>query len=132
MTEVVQFLVLQLVLEKPGILLREIQAEVKQVAGLDLALCQFVHDQDETGRDRRNLFRRYAYSWRGKPMRALKLLIRGQHLSAIAFMSVQGLLDVKVVKGGVDGDVFYDYVQNTLLPHLMPFNGTNPHSAQDS
>jgi hypothetical protein len=61
-------------------------------------------------------------------LRAHKLLIRGQHLSAIAFMSVQGLLDVKVVKGGVDGDVFYDYVQNTLLPHLMPFNGTNPHS----
>ena len=23
---------------------------------------------------------------------------------------------------------FYDFVQNNLLPHMMPFNGVNPHS----
>ena len=26
------------------------------------------------------------------------------------------------------GDAFYNFVQTNLLPHLMPFNGTNPHS----
>ena len=32
------------------------------------------------------------------------------------------------VKQTVNGDVFYDFVQSTLLPHLMPFDGKNPHS----
>ena len=43
-----------------------------------------------------------------------------------ANISVSGLLDVKVVKGTVDGEVFY--IQTHLLPHLMPYNGVNPHS----
>ena len=39
--------------------------------------------------------------------------------SFIALMSVKGLLDVIT-----DGD-FYQFVQQHLLPLLMPFNGTN-------
>jgi len=64
---------------------------------------------DETGTDRRDSLRRYAYSWRGKPARAHRLLVRGQHLSSIALMSTNGVLDVQVVTGGVDGDVYYDF-----------------------
>ena len=41
---------------------------------------------------------------------------------------MNGLLDIVVMKGTVDGDQFYDYIQKHLLPHLMPFNGVNPHS----
>ena len=43
-------------------------------------------------------------------------------------ISVEGLLDVCVVKGTVDGDAFYDFTQKHLLPQLMLFNGVNPHS----
>ncbi len=168
LTDVVQFLILQLVLERPGIYLHEIQAEVKRTTDLDLApstLCQFLHAQDfsrqkmkliatqrdetlrstfasevsiysadmfifldETGTDRRDILRRYAYSWRGRPARAHILLVRGEHLSAVTLMSTRGALDSKVVHGPVDGDVFYEIIQGTLLPHLMPFNGVNPHS----
>ena len=42
-------------------------------------------------------------------------------------MSSTGLLDVKTITGTSDGDAFYDFVNTNLLPHLMPFNGTNPH-----
>ena len=95
-------------------------------------LCVYSSDMfiflDETGTDRRDALRRYAYSWRGKLARAHRLLVRGQHLSSIAIMSTNGVLDCQVVTGGVDGDVFYDFVQSRLLPHLMPFNGVNPHS----
>ena len=49
-------------------------------------------------------------------------------MSAIACMSIAGLLDVKTIIGISDGDAFYDFVHTHLLPHLMPFNGTNPHS----
>jgi len=48
--------------------------------------------------------------------------------SALAIISVNGLLDVKVVRGTTNGDTFYDFIQENLLPHLMPFNGENPHS----
>ena len=83
---------------------------------------------DETGTDQRNALRRYAYSWRGMPAVAHRLLVRGQRLSSIEIMNTAGVLDCHVVEGTVDGDIFYDFVQNHLLPHMMPFNGVNPHS----
>ncbi len=83
---------------------------------------------DETGSDRRDCMRKYGYSLRGKPLVSHRLLIRGQRISAIAFMSMNGMLDCKTVNHSVNGDVFYDFVQSTLLPHLMPFDGKNPHS----
>ena len=82
---------------------------------------------DETGSDKRNFIRKYGYSLRGRPMVCRKLLVRGKRVSAIAFMSTNGLLDCKTFTGSVDGEVFYNFVQAALLPHLMPFNGRNPH-----
>lgn len=49
-------------------------------------------------------------------------------MSAISCMSVAGILDVQMVKDTSDGDTFYDFVQSHLIPHLMPYNGVNPHS----
>ena len=83
---------------------------------------------DETGADRRNMLRKCGYSMRGKPAQKLTLLVRGERVSTIANISTSDLLDVDVVKGTVDGQRFYDYVQKHLLPHLIPFNGVNPHS----
>ena len=39
LTDVVQFTLLQLILEHPGIYLRELQTDVKLVTGLDIAAC---------------------------------------------------------------------------------------------
>jgi len=83
---------------------------------------------DETGCDRRNSLRKYGYSLRGKPAMSKKLLVRGERVSAIAFMSVNGILDLKVVAGNVNGEIYTDFVEKVLLPHLMPFDGRNPHS----
>ena len=83
---------------------------------------------DETGSDRRNSLRKYGYSLRGKPAVSKKLLVRGEHVSAIAFMSVHGILDLKTVSGSVDADIYCDFVEKVLLPQLMPFDGKNPHS----
>ena len=83
---------------------------------------------DETGADKRNALRKFAYSNRGKPLRNHSLLIRGERISAIACMSINGLLDVKTVQGTTDGDDFYNFVHTHLLPHLLPFDGRNHHS----
>ena len=83
---------------------------------------------DETGADRRDTLRKYRYSLRGRPALNHSFLTRGERISAIACISLHGLLDIKTVRGTSSGDTFYDFVQENLLPHLMPFDGTNPHS----
>ena len=83
---------------------------------------------DETGADRRNCLRKFAYSIRGKPALCQKLLVRGQRVSAIAAMSTEGILDCYTYFGSVTGDKFKHFIQNSLLPHLQPFNGVNSRS----
>ena len=83
---------------------------------------------DETGSDARNKQSRYGYSIRGKPAKNQTFLVRGERVSAITYMSSAGLLDVQTLQGTATGEVFYNFVQTHLLPHLMPYNGTNPHS----
>ncbi len=83
---------------------------------------------DETGADRRNCIRQRGYSMRGIQLRKHSLLVRGERVSGIAIMSLNGILDVSVSKGTTDGDVFHDFVQKFLLPQLKPFDGVNPHS----
>ena len=168
LTDQVRFFIMHTVLDKPGIMLSEIQKEVMQVRNAELAqstICKFLHNYkfsrlkmqvtakqrdetlrasfaselsvysssmfiflDETGTDRRDAMRKYAYSWRGRPAVAQKLLVRGQHLSSIAIMSNAGLLDCLTVTGGVNRDEFYHFVHSRLLPHLKPFDGSNEHS----
>ena len=166
--ESVLFVILQVVLDHPGVYLREIQAHVQYLTGTKLStstICQALHNQgfsrkkmqviarqrneslratyaaemsvydadmfvflDETGSDRRNALRKYGYSWRGKPAISHKLLVRGEHLSTIACISMQGVLECTTVANSVDGDTFHSFVQSKLLPLLMPFDGRNPHS----
>lgn len=83
---------------------------------------------DETGCDRRNLLRKKGYSIRGKHAVSHKLIVRGEHVSVIAAISTKGLLDVKICRGGVDSDTFYDFINNNLLHFLQPFEDNNPHS----
>lgn len=83
---------------------------------------------DESGCDRRNSLRRFAYTLRGIPPVAHTLLARGTRYSAIAAVSVKGVQDVVLVEGSVNGEIFTDFVKYSLVPILHPFNGYNPNS----
>ena len=83
---------------------------------------------DETGTDRRDMLRRKGYSLRGQPIVAHRLLVRGEHISVIGFMSTAGVLDGVPVRGGVNAEKFYSVLQKSLLPHIIPYDGTSPHS----
>ena len=83
---------------------------------------------DETGCDRRDSLRRYGYTVRGRRIKCQKLLLRGEHISVIAAMGVEGVKCLKMVRGSVTGDIFLGFIQEQLLPTLMTFNGTNPSS----
>ena len=62
--------------------------------------------------------RKYDYSFRGRPVHSQKLLVRGECVSAMLFMSVNGFLTCTV-----DVEVFLEFVSKRLLPDLMPFDG---------
>ena len=168
MNDTVKLVVLHIVLENPGIYLREIRSKVLYLTGSDLSLstiCQLLSEQrfsrkkmrfvarqrndftraiyaaevalydpgmfvflDETGSDRRNVLRKYGYSFRGIPAVSHKLLVRGQDLSTMACTSIHGLLDFETVEFSVDGNTFYQFVCKKVLPLLLPFDGVNHHS----
>ena len=80
---------------------------------------------DETGTDHRDSLRKKGYSFRGKPARSQKLLARGEHITALCLMSIEGILACKIARGSVNGDTLVEFVENDLMPNLMPFNGSH-------
>ena len=65
---------------------------------------------DETGSDRCNEIRRFGYALKGTPARTYQLRIGGKWLSAIPVMTTNGIEDVYVTTGSVNGDVFQHFV----------------------
>ena len=59
------------------------------------------------------------------PLQTQKVLVRGEHISVIASISLQGILTLQIVRGTVDADVYYTFAFITLLlanicyPNLM-------------
>ena len=83
---------------------------------------------DESGCDRRDTIRKRGYSIRGIPPKSQLLLARGKRYSAIPIMSQEGIHDVCLFEGTVNGDKFEDFLRNYLVPLLLPFDGTNVRS----
>jgi transposase len=167
-TQPVQFFILKLLIDRPGIYLREITREILanfQLEVTESAVCKFIRKMnftrqrlrihamqrdddlrrqycddvslynaetiifvDETGTKKIDAVRRIGYSLRGRPFKAQKLLVRGEHISVIAAISMLGVEAIKIVRGSVDGDVFYDFICENLLTKLKPFNGLNTNS----
>ena len=83
---------------------------------------------DETGIDARNTIGKYGYSLKGMPLCDQRLLVRGKRYTTIPIVSLKGIHNVYLAEGTMNGNRFVQFVQNCLLPHLMPFNGVNPRS----
>ena len=107
---------------------RDYSLRVQFVSDVSLYEPEMLIFIDETGSDKRDSLRKYGYSLRGKPAKSHKIISRGRHVSAIAMMSMNGILDVDIVHGSVNGEVFCDFVEKFLVPHLLPYDGHNPHS----
>ena len=80
---------------------------------------------DETGCDRRDAMRKFGYSLIGKPAYSHKLL-RGKRFSAIGILSTEGILDAYITSSNVNSETFLEFIDRSLLHHIMPFNGINP------
>ena len=49
-------------------------------------------------------------------------------MSAIAIISISGVLDLLVKSGTTNGEVFLEFTEKYLLPQLQPFNSINSNS----
>ena len=150
LTENDRFLILELVLKRPGIYLNELRQNLFITMGTDVSaatICRFLHScgfsrtnihsvaaqrseelraryvtevalytqemlvfVDETGSDRRDAMRKFGYSLRGQRCVAKRLLVRGERVSAIAAISIDGILDYKFVRGTNNGETFQEFI----------------------
>jgi len=70
---------------------------------------------DETGSDRRHSTRKWSYGIHGITPRDHHLLAHGERYSAIAIMPMEGLLDVHLAEGTVNGLKFEESVKSSLI-----------------
>ena len=91
---------------------------------------------DESGCDRRNTIRKYGYSLKGHPLNDYRLLVRGIRYSVIPLISINGILDLYITSGTINGEKFIDFIQYYLMPllkQIQPLNtqiGFNVNSIQ--
>ena len=108
------------------------QSEAEQIKFIVEVMAVFHHSLilwiDETGCDRRNSLRKYAYGIRGQAPRDYQLQMRGVHYSAIGILSSDGINDVYITEGSVNGEAFLHFVHTILLPILNSFDGRSKNS----
>ena len=80
---------------------------------------------DETGSDSRSHARKYGYALRGLTPVFHRLYTRRQQINAMAAISSTGVVASQLTASTVSRENFYDFVRGTLIPQMMPFNGTN-------
>ena len=138
-TDLGKLIVLEVVISKPGIYLKEVREELRQTTGTEInesTICRFLKDSrftrqklklagqqrsdllrlqysldmsvsqchrkffifvDEMGSDRRDRMCTFAYNLKGRPPVLEKVLFRGEHVSAIAAMTCDRILDFHTV-----------------------------------
>lgn len=83
---------------------------------------------DEMGTDRRDQARKFGYSLKGEPPVCHRILHRGKRISAIAAMSIKGLLTYELYSDTINGEMFLEFIQALLVPEMQPFDGQSSHS----
>ena len=84
---------------------------------------------DESGTDPiRHSLRKFGYSLVGKFALSTSLLLRGKRYSVIAALSLHGIVDTYITSGTVSAADFQDFIDKSLLRHVMPYDGLNPNS----
>ena len=83
---------------------------------------------DETGCNAKDHTRKLEYEIRGETHVCHRLLVRGKRVSSITAMSIDGLLAYELTVDTVNGEAFLNFLTGTLIPEMMPYDGSNPRS----
>ena len=82
---------------------------------------------DETGCNAKDFTRKFGYALRGETPVYNRLLVRGTRVPAIIAMSVDGIV-AYLTTDTVNDEKFLDFLRATLIPEMMPYDGSNPKS----
>ena len=109
-----------------------IQRNIQYRADFMADILQYRREQlvwvDEMGSNRRDAIRKYGYAIKGETPAFHRLLERGQRITAIAALTVDGIISVQYTKNNVDANVFYDFVTCHLIPNMHQYDGIAPKS----
>ena len=78
--------------------------------------------------DIRNSLKKFAFTLRDLPPKECSLFVTDTRFSAITAATIKGVHDVQLVEQNVDGDKFWKFIKNSILPILQPFDASNPNS----
>ena len=81
--------------------------------------------QGQTIRD--NILK-FGYALRGMTPVTHRFLSRGKRTNVIAALSSTGIIAIEMSTTTVNGDRFFDFVRGSLVPNMLPFNGSNSKS----
>ena len=80
---------------------------------------------DETGCNAKDFTRKFGYALKGETPVYHSLLVRGTRVSVITAMSVDGIVAYDLTTDTVNGEKFLDFLRATLIPEMMPHDGSN-------
>ena len=144
-----RLVILQIILENPGIYLNEVRDKLLDKFGVPFAVSTICKTLKSMGCSRQVMCRvakqrsdvlrasymakvsAYdydGYSVRGLPVTDHRLLVRGVRYSAIPIVSLEGIHDVYITEHTMNGEIFVDFFQHCVLPIAQPFNGVNSRS----
>ena len=83
---------------------------------------------DETGCRNKDCIRAAGYALRGMTPVHTRFLAKGRRVSCIAAIAHDGLVAVETTRDSVDSTVFFNFVRGSLIPNMLPFDGSNPRS----
>ena len=99
-----------------------------QIHGWGCSIWSFCADMGRWEWVWQETLRKWAYSIRGMTPQDQRLLVRGTRYSAIPVVSLEGINDVCIIEGTVNGEKFEQFIRSCLIPILQPFDWINPHS----
>jgi len=76
---------------------------------------------DETSKDGRDAFRRYARSRKGTKATVRLPFSRGNHVSVVATLGTKGFISWKATEGTFTRNNFYDAFYESVVPFLNPW-----------
>ena len=83
---------------------------------------------DETGCEPRSHIRKYGYQLRGLTPVSSRILARGKRVNTISAICTEGLVSAEYTTGSVNGECIFDFIRASVIPNMLPFDGTSPKS----
>lgn len=123
---------MEAVLDHPEKTLSEIAQNIYKQIGLERALSGILlylkRNRFSRKRDKR-LKRTNGYSPIGKRAEVKRMAQNwGPRMTAIPIICTEGMIDLGLYQGNVNGATFEGFVDEKLCPNLLPFDGISPRS----